>query len=116
MSWTKRVKNPSKILNLGEEVEALVLARDIPNGASPWPQADRAQSLGCYRRKIFRPAPSSKVRSRTSPIFGLFVVVEEGIVGLVHISDISWTKRVKHPSELFPKGDMCQGGGAQHRP
>jgi small subunit ribosomal protein S1 len=108
MSWTKRIKNPSKILNLGEEVESLVLALDIPN---------RRISLGL---KQIEPNPWDVIGEKFPPgtiiegqvknitDFGLFVGVEEGIDGLVHISDISWTKRVKHPSEMFKKGDMVK--------
>ena len=108
MSWTKRVKNPSKILNLGEEVEALVLALYIPN---------RRISLGL---KQIEPNPWDVIGEKFPPgtiiegqvknitDFGLFVGVEEGIDGLVHISDISWTKRVKHPSEMYKKGDMVK--------
>ncbi len=108
MSWTKRVKNPSKILNLGEEVEAVVLALDTGN---------RRISLGL---KQIEPNPWDVIGEKFPPgtiiegqvknitDFGVFVGVEEGIDGLVHISDISWTKRVKHPSEFFKKGDMVK--------
>ncbi|MBN2429491.1 MAG: 30S ribosomal protein S1 [Deltaproteobacteria bacterium] len=108
MSWTKRVKNPNKILNLGEEVEAVVLAVDTGN---------RRISLGL---KQIEPNPWDVIGEKFPPgtiiegqvknitDFGVFVGVEEGIDGLVHISDISWTKRVKHPSEFFKKGDMVK--------
>jgi small subunit ribosomal protein S1 len=108
MSWTKRVKNPSKILNLGEEVEAVVLALDTGN---------RRISLGL---KQIEPNPWDVIGEKFPPgtiiegqvknitDFGVFVGVEEGIDGLVHISDISWTKRVKHPSEFFKKGDTVK--------
>jgi small subunit ribosomal protein S1 len=108
MSWTKRVKNPNKILNLGEEVEAVVLAVDINN---------RRISLGL---KQIEPNPWDVIGEKFPPgtviegqvknitDFGVFVGVEEGIDGLVHISDISWTKRVKHPSEFFKKGDTVK--------
>lgn len=108
MSWTKRIKHPNKILNVGDEVETLVLALDIPN---------RRISLGL---KQVEPNPwevigekfpagtviEGQVKNITD--FGIFVGVDEGIDGLVHISDLSWTKRVKHPSELFKKGDMVK--------
>jgi len=108
MSWTKRIKNPSKILNLGEEVEAVVLALDTGN---------RRISLGL---KQIEPNPWDVIGEKFPPgtiiegqvknitDFGVFVGVEEGIDGLVHISDISWTKRVKHPSEFFKKGDTVK--------
>jgi small subunit ribosomal protein S1 len=108
MSWTKRIKHPNKILTVGDEVETLVLALDIPN---------RRISLGL---KQVEPNPwevigekfpagtiiEGQVKNITD--FGIFVGVDEGIDGLVHISDLSWTKRVKHPSELFKKGDTVK--------
>jgi len=108
MSWTKRIKHPNKLLNVGDEVETVVLALDIPN---------RRISLGL---KQIEPNPwdvigekfpagtliEGQVKNITD--FGIFVGVDEGIDGLVHISDLSWTKRVKHPSELFKKGDTVR--------
>ncbi|MCK4536550.1 MAG: 30S ribosomal protein S1, partial [Desulfuromonadales bacterium] len=108
MSWTKRIKHPNKILTVSDEVETLVLALDIPN---------RRISLGL---KQVEPNPwevigekfpagtiiEGQVKNITD--FGIFVGVDEGIDGLVHISDLSWTKRVKHPSELFKKGDTVK--------
>ena len=108
MSWTKRIKHPNKILTVGDEVETLVLALDIPN---------RRISLGL---KQVEPNPwevigekfpagtiiEGQVKNITD--FGIFVGVDEGIDGLVHISDLSWTKRVKHPSEIFKKGDTVK--------
>jgi small subunit ribosomal protein S1 len=104
MSWTKRVKHPSKVLNAGDWVECVVLDID---------QEGRRLSLGL---KQTEPNPwdliSSKYRIgdkitgtvRNLTDFGAFIEVEEGIDGLVHISDLSWTKRVKHPSEVLEKG------------
>jgi small subunit ribosomal protein S1 len=108
MSWTKRIKHPNKLLTVGDEVETVVLALDIPN---------RRISLGL---KQIEPNPwevigekfpvgtiiEGQVKNITD--FGVFVGVDEGIDGLVHISDLSWTKRVKHPSELFKKGDTVK--------
>jgi len=108
MSWTKRIKHPNKLLTVGDEVETLVLALDIPN---------RRISLGL---KQIEPNPwevigekfpvgtiiEGQVKNITD--FGVFVGVDEGIDGLVHISDLSWTKRVKHPSEIFKKGDTVK--------
>jgi small subunit ribosomal protein S1 len=105
MSWTKRVKHPSKVLNVGDTVEAVVLDVD---------KAARRLSLGLRQTE---PNPwqtisekyhegdriVGKVRNLTD--FGAFIEVEEGIDGLVHISDMSWTKRLKHPSEMLKKGD-----------
>jgi small subunit ribosomal protein S1 len=108
MSWTKRIKHPSKLLNVSDWVECVVL--DIDSDA-------RRLSLGL---KQTEPNPwdliASKYRVgdritgqvRNITDFGAFVEVEEGIDGLVHISDLSWTKRVKHPSELLEKGDEVE--------
>ena len=105
MSWTKRVTHPSKLLDVGAEVEAQVLDVDPTN---------RRISLGL---KQVEPNPWEMVRanhpidSRIKGVvksitdFGIFVGVEDGIDGLVHISDLHWTKKVKHPSELYKKGD-----------
>jgi small subunit ribosomal protein S1 len=108
MSWSKKVKHPSKILNVGQEVECAVLGIDqeahrISLGLkqieqNPWAQLVEKYPVGS---KI-----KGKVRNLTE--FGAFVEVEEGIDGLIHISDLSWTKRVKHPSEILKKGDVVE--------
>jgi small subunit ribosomal protein S1 len=108
MSWSKKVKHPSKVLNVGQEVECAVLGIDqeahrISLGlkqteSNPWEQLVAKYPVGS---KI-----TGKVRNLTE--FGAFVEVEEGIDGLIHISDLSWTKRVKHPSELLKKGDVVE--------
>ncbi|MGD8375593.1 MAG: 30S ribosomal protein S1 [Acidobacteriota bacterium] len=108
MSWTKKVKHPSKVVNAGDTVEAMVLDVDLQQRRlslglkqvepNPWDLiADRYQVGATI---------SGKVRNLTD--FGAFVEVEEGIDGLVHISDMSWTKRIKHPSELVKKGDTIE--------
>ncbi len=108
MSWTKRVKHPNKVLSIGDDVESIVLALDTDN---------RRISLGL---KQIEPNPwdvigekfptgtiiEGQVKNITD--FGIFVGVDEGIDGLVHISDLSWTKRIKHPSEAFKKGDLVK--------
>jgi small subunit ribosomal protein S1 len=108
MSWTKRVKHPSKIMNIGDEVEAMVLDIDPENKRislgmkqiepNPWHQLAEKYPVGAVIR--------GQVRNITD--FGIFVGIEEGIDGLVHISDLSWTTRVKHPSEMFQKGDEVE--------
>jgi small subunit ribosomal protein S1 len=105
MSWSKRVKHPSKILNVGDGIEAMVLgvdptARRISLGlkqveANPWLELSDKYPVGS--------TITGKVRNLTE--FGAFVEVEEGIDGLIHISDMSWSKRLKHPSEVLKKGD-----------
>ncbi|MCP4498683.1 MAG: 30S ribosomal protein S1 [Deltaproteobacteria bacterium] len=108
MSWTKRVKHPSKIVNIGDEVSALVLDIDHDNKRislgmkqvepNPWSLLEEKYPVGAVIM--------GQVRNITD--FGIFVGVEEGIDGLVHISDLSWTTRVKHPSEMFQKGDEVE--------
>jgi len=105
MSWTKRVTHPSKVLEPGQEVEVQVLDIDPTNRRislglkqtepNPWEMVRIDHPVGSHL--------TGKVKSVTE--FGLFVEVEDGIDGLVHVSDLHWTKKVKHPSELFKKGD-----------
>jgi small subunit ribosomal protein S1 len=105
MSWTKRVKHPSKILNVGDWVECVVLDID---------QEGRRLSLGLKQTEPnpwdlidtkYRVGDIIKGTVRNVTDFGAFVEVEEGVDGLVHISDMSWTRRIKHPSEVLKKGD-----------
>src|SRR5437870_1060903 len=108
MSWTKRVKHPSKVLEVGKEVEAVVLdidpkAKRIALGMkqieqNPWTLLEDKYPIGSVIK--------GQVRNVTD--FGIFVGVEEGVDGLVHVSDISWTQRVKHPGELYKKGDEVE--------
>ena len=108
MSWTKRVKHPSKLVEVGKVVEAVVLdidpkAKRISLGmkqieANPWTLLEDKYPIGSVIR--------GEVRNVTD--FGIFVGVEEGIDGLVHVSDISWTERIKHPGEKFKKGDIVE--------
>ncbi len=108
MSWSKRVKHPSKILNVGDAVEAMVLgvdpaARRISLGlkqveTNPWHELAEKYPVST---KI-----KGKVRNLTE--FGAFVEVEDDIDGLIHISDMSWSKRIKHPSEVLKKGDVVE--------
>jgi small subunit ribosomal protein S1 len=108
MSWTKRVKHPSKLVEAGQVVEAVVLdidpkAKRISLGmkqieANPWTLLEDKYPIGSVIR--------GEVRNVTD--FGIFVGVEEGIDGLVHVSDISWTERIKHPGEKFKKGDVVE--------
>jgi small subunit ribosomal protein S1 len=105
MSWTRNVRHPSKLVSIGESIEAVVLKVD-PNEEKislgmkqteqdPWMVLPYKYPVGT---RI-----SGKVRNLTS--FGAFVEIEPGIDGLIHISDMSWTKRVQHPSEVVKKGD-----------
>jgi len=108
MTWNKRVKHPSKIVSVGDSVEVAVLDIDLEN---------RRISLGL---KQTEPNPWDLIEARYAPgtvitgkvrnitDFGAFIEVEEGIDGLVHVSDISRLKRIKHPSEILKKGDDIQ--------
>ncbi|MFA6686787.1 MAG: 30S ribosomal protein S1 [Desulfuromonas sp.] len=108
MSWTKRIKHPNKLLSIGDEVEIVVLAMDTENRRislglkqvepNPWDQIGEKIPVGTVIE--------GQVKNITD--FGIFVGVDEGIDGLVHISDLSWTKRIKHPSELYKKGDLVK--------
>jgi len=108
MSWTRKIRHPSKVVSVGEEVEAVVLdmkpeSRRISLGMkqvvpNPWDVISEKYPVGT--------TIEGKIKNITD--FGLFIGIDEGIDGLVHISDISWTKRIKHPSELFKKGDLVQ--------
>jgi small subunit ribosomal protein S1 len=105
MSWTRNVRHPSKIVSIGETIEAVVLKVDeteekISLGMKqteqdPWMVLPQKYPVGTRIQ--------GKVRNLTS--FGAFVELEPGIDGLIHISDMSWTKRVQHPSEVVKKGD-----------
>ena len=106
MSWTKKVKHPSKVLNVGDEIEAGARYRPRGRAHLPRPQADRAQPLDRFEKYPLGSKINGKVRNITD--FGAFVEIEEGIDGLVHISDLSWTQRIKHPSEVMKKGDEVE--------
>src|SRR5580658_5550612 len=108
MTWSRRMKHPSKVVRPGDQVEAVVLEahprdRRISLGLkqlepNPWTTIDSRYSIGSV--------VEGRVRNMTE--FGAFIEIEEGIDGLVHVSDLSWTKRVKHPSEILKKGQIVQ--------
>ncbi len=108
MSWTKRVTHPSKVVEPGQEVDVVVLDVDGHNRRislglkqaepNPWEMVRVNHPIGTR--------VSGKVKNITD--FGLFIGVEEGIDGLVHISDLHWTKKIKHPSEMYKKGDEVE--------
>ena len=108
MTWSRRMKHPAKVVKAGDQVEAVVLEvkpkdRRISLGikqleADPWTTVADRYSIGSV--------VEGRVRKLSE--FGAFVEIEEGVDGLVHISDMSWTTRVKHPSELVKKGQMVQ--------
>ncbi|MGH7786534.1 MAG: 30S ribosomal protein S1, partial [Candidatus Binatia bacterium] len=108
MSWTKRVTHPSKVVEVGAEVDVMVLDVDSNNRRislglkqaepNPWEMVRLNHPIGSHIK--------GQVKNITD--FGVFIGVEEGIDGLVHISDLHWTKKVRHPSELFQKGDEVE--------
>ena len=108
MTWSKRMKHPSKLVNVGDQVECVVLSvtpgeRRISLGmrqlaANPWDSLQDKYPIGA--------TVEGRVRNLTE--FGAFIEIEDGIDGLVHVSNLSWTKRVKHPSEVLKKGDRVK--------
>ncbi len=108
MSWSKKTKHPSKILDIGDEVEIQVLnidadAKRISLGmkqlqANPWDLVSENYPVGSIIE--------GKIKNITD--FGVFIGIEEGIDGLIHVSDLSWTERIKHPSEKYAKGETIQ--------
>ncbi|HUA18197.1 MAG TPA: 30S ribosomal protein S1 [Bryobacteraceae bacterium] len=108
MTWSRRMKHPSKVVKVGDQVESVVLEvkpkeRRVSLGikqleADPWTTVAERYAAGSV--------VEGRVRKLTD--FGAFIEIEEGIDGLVHISDLSWTKRVKHPSEVVKKGQLVQ--------
>ena len=108
MSWTKRLRHPSELLKVGDEVATVVLGIDPGNRrislglkqvtVNPWTQLEEKYPVGTKLE--------GQIKSITD--FGVFIGIEEGIDGLVHVSDISWTKRIKHPGEIFTKGQTVQ--------
>jgi small subunit ribosomal protein S1 len=105
LSWTKRITRPSDVLTLGQDIEAVVLGvnkadQKISLGVrqlepNPWDEIEQRYVIGKQVR--------GQVRNMTA--YGAFVELEEGIDGMVHVSDLSWTKKVNHPSEVLKKGD-----------
>jgi small subunit ribosomal protein S1 len=108
MSWTRNVKHPSKLVNIGDEIEAVVLKvdRDDEKISLGMKQIEEDPWLALPEKYPVGTRVEGKVRNLTS--FGAFVEIEPGIDGLIHISDMSWTKRVQHPSEVLRKGDDVQ--------
>ena len=108
LSWTKRIMRPSDILTVGQEVEAVVLGvnkeeQKISLGLrqlepNPWDEIEKKFTIGSRVK--------GKIRNMTA--YGAFVELEEGIDGMIHVSDLSWTRKINHPSEMFKKGDEVE--------
>ncbi len=108
LSWVKRITRPSDVLEMGQEIEAVVLGISIDEQkislgvrqleANPWDEIEARYPIGS---KI-----SGSVRNLTA--YGAFVGLEEGIDGMIHVSDLSWTRKINHPSEVIKKGDNVE--------
>lgn len=108
MSWTKTINDPSELVKKGDEVEAIVLAVQKDEGKislgmkqlekNPWDEVEKKYPIGS--------SVHAEIRNLTN--YGAFVELEPGVDGLVHISDLSWIKKVSHPSEVFKKGDKVE--------
>lgn len=108
MSWVKNVTDPSEVVNRGDEVDAVVLSVQKEEGKislglkqtdkNPWDDVEQKYPIGS--------GVTAEIRNLTN--YGAFVELEPGIDGLIHISDLSWIKKVSHPSELFKKGDKVE--------
>jgi small subunit ribosomal protein S1 len=108
MSWTRRVKHPSKMLAIGDTVEAVVLDIDPTQNRISLGMKQLEPNPFASLKEKYPPGTVVKGIVRNIADFGIFVEIEEGIDGLVHVSDLSWTQRVKHPSELYQKGDEVE--------
>lgn len=108
MSWTKTINDPSEVLKKGDEVEAIVLSVQKDEGKislgtkqlekNPWDEVEKKYPIGS--------SVTAEIRNLTN--YGAFVELEPGVDGLIHISDLSWIKKVSHPSEVFKKGDKVE--------
>ena len=108
MSWTRRVKHPSRVVNVGDVIDVVVLSLDTEakkislgmkqTEPNPWEILEEKYPVGTIIK--------GKIRNITD--FGLFIGVEDGIDGLVHVSDISWTQKVRNPNEIYKKGDEVE--------
>ncbi len=108
MSWTQHVKHPSTIVGIGDRIEVVVLNLDVANEKislglkqllpDPWTNIEKDYAVGTHHRGMVKNLAA----------FGAFIEIKEGIEGLVHISDMSWTKKVNHPSEIVKKGETIE--------
>ncbi|HSW72378.1 MAG TPA: 30S ribosomal protein S1, partial [Chlamydiales bacterium] len=108
MSWTKNITDPSEMVRIGDEVEAIVLSIQKEDGKislgikqtehNPWEDVEKKYPIGS--------SVTAEIRNLTN--YGAFVELEPGVDGLIHISDLSWIKKVSHPSEILKKGDKVE--------
>jgi small subunit ribosomal protein S1 len=104
MSWTKRLKHPSQIVNVGDVVDVQVLEIDAENRRISLGMKQLQPNPWVEMKESYAPGTIIEGEVKSVTDFGVFIGIEEGIDGLVHISDFSWTKRINHPSEMFTKG------------
>lgn len=108
MSWTKRIKHANQVVQVGQEVEVQVLEVDMENRRISLGMKQLQANPWLEMKDTYPPGTIIEGEVKSVTDFGIFVGIEEGIDGLVHISDFSWTKRVNHPSELFTKGQKIR--------
>ncbi len=108
MSWTKRIKHPSQMVKVGDVVEVQVLEIDMTNRRISLGMKQLEENPWVEMAKTYPPGTIIEGDVKSITEFGVFIGIEEGIDGLIHISDFSWTKRISHPSEMFNKGDKVR--------
>ncbi len=108
MSWTQRVKHPSKVVAIGDTVDVVVLDVDRGNKRISLGMRQAEPNPWNFIEERYPVGTRVEGRVRNLADFGAFVELEEGIDGLIHISDMSWTKRVRHPSEILKKGEKVE--------
>lgn len=108
MSWTKRVKHPSQVVAVDQEVDVVVLEVDTENRRISLGMKQLQTNPWVEMKESYPPGTIIEGDVKSVTDFGIFIGIEEGIDGLVHISDFSWTKRVNHPSEMFAKGQKVR--------
>lgn len=108
MSWVKKIRHPSQILSVQDRVEAVVLNLDVENQRISLGLKQTEPNPWAVLKERYPKGSRIQGTIRNITDFGIFVGIEEGIDGLVHISDLSWTHKVKHPSEIYKKGEEIE--------
>ncbi|MBU0719203.1 MAG: 30S ribosomal protein S1 [Planctomycetes bacterium] len=106
MSWTRRINHPSEILSVGDVIDVIVL--EVNKGKQEISLGIKQTEENPWEHVAERYPPNTRINGRVRNLtnYGAFVEIEEGIDGLLHVSDMSWTKKVNHPSEILKKGDV----------
>jgi len=108
MSWAKKPRHPSRIVNVGDVADVVILNLDVPNRRISLGMKQIMENPWTIVAQKYPEGTKIAGRIRNITDFGVFIGLDEGIDGLVHISDISWNKRIKHPSEVFKKGQEVE--------